>query len=98
MIDGKARPRAKRTLIIGVIGCLIVLGIFKYLNFFMDSFAALIGTTTEELGYHWQLILPIGVSFYVFHAIGYIVDVYRKDTPATRSFVDFAAFMALFRT
>ncbi len=92
----EGQARAKTTLVVGVIGCLIVLGIFKYLNFFMDSFAALIGTTPEELGYHWQLILPIGVSFYVFHAIGYIVDVYRKDTPATRSFVDFAAFMALF--
>lgn len=92
----EGQARAKTTLIVGVIGCLIVLGIFKYLNFFMDSFAALLGMTPDQLGYHWQLILPIGVSFYVFHAIGYIVDVYRKDTPATRSFVDFAAFMALF--
>jgi alginate O-acetyltransferase complex protein AlgI len=56
----------------------------------------MLGKTKEELGYHWHLILPIGVSFYVFHAIGYIVDVYRKDTPATTRFVDFAAFMALF--
>ena len=58
--EGEAR--AKTTMVIGIIGCLIVLGIFKYLNFFMDSFAALIGTTPENLGYHWQLILPIGVS------------------------------------
>jgi alginate O-acetyltransferase complex protein AlgI len=92
--DGQARGRL--ALAIGIVGCLVVLGIFKYLNFFVDSFAAMLGTTKEDLGYHWQLILPIGVSFYVFHAIGYMVDVYRRDTPATTRFIDFAAFMALF--
>ncbi len=90
------RTRSKTTMIVGILGCLIVLGIFKYLNFFVDSFAVMIGTTPDQLGFHWRMILPIGVSFYVFHAIGYIVDVYRKDTPATRNFIDFAAFMALF--
>lgn len=90
------QAKAKTTLIVGVIGCLAVLAVFKYCNFFIDSFATLLGTTPDQLGVHWRLILPIGVSFYTFHAIGYIVDVYRKDTPATRSFIDFAAFMALF--
>jgi alginate O-acetyltransferase complex protein AlgI len=87
---------ARRAMIIGICGCLTVLGIFKYLNFFIDSFAAMQGTDAANLGVHWKLILPIGVSFYVFHAIGYIVDVHRKDISATRNFVDFAAFMALF--
>jgi alginate O-acetyltransferase complex protein AlgI len=88
--------KAKWTMVAGICGCLAALGIFKYLNFFIDSFAAVLGTDSAGLGVHWKLILPIGISFYVFHAISYIVDVYRKDIAATRSFVDFAAFMALF--
>ena len=87
---------AKTYLVIGLAGCLGVLGVFKYLNFFIDSFAMLWGRDAADLGIHWQLILPIGVSFYVFHAVSYLVDVYRKDAIATARFFDFAAFMALF--
>jgi alginate O-acetyltransferase complex protein AlgI len=87
---------ARTAMFIGICGCLSVLALFKYLNFFIDSFAVMLGTDADGLGVHWRLILPIGVSFYVFHAIGYIIDVHRKDIVATRSFVDFAAFMALF--
>ncbi len=81
---------------IGVIGCLLVLGVFKYLNFFLDSFAALAGTSAQEMGVHWRLILPIGISFYIFQSISYLVDIRRGDAPATKSFIDFAAFIALF--
>lgn len=81
---------------VGVAGCLSVLGVFKYLNFFIDSVAALFGTTAEGLDIHWRLILPIGVSFYVFHCISYLVDILREDAKPTRNFFDFAAFIALF--
>ena len=89
-------PKARVWLIVGLVGCLTVLGVFKYLNFFIDSVAALFGTTPEEMGVHWRLLLPIGVSFYVFHSISYLMDVYRRDAEATRNFFDFAAFIALF--
>ena len=89
-------PRAKMWCGIGVVGCLAVLGVFKYLNFFIDSLAQLFGTDAAGLGVHWRLILPIGVSFYVFHSISYLVDVTRKDADATLKFFDFAAFIALF--
>lgn len=92
----KSPQRAKTYLVIGLTGCLGVLGVFKYLNFFIDSLAALWGTDAAGLGVHWRLILPIGVSFYVFHAVSYLVDVYRKDAVATNRFFDFAAFIALF--
>jgi alginate O-acetyltransferase complex protein AlgI len=88
--------RAQLWCTIGVIGCLSVLGVFKYLNFFIDSLAELVGTDAAGLGVHWQLILPIGVSFYVFHSISYLVDVTRRDADATLNFFDFAAFIALF--
>lgn len=87
---------AKLFLTIGIAGCLAVLGIFKYLNFFIDSFAELMGTDAQGLGVHWRLILPIGISFYIFQSISYLVDVYRRDTPATRNFIDLAAYKALF--
>lgn len=87
---------ARIYLTIGLVGCLGVLGVFKYLNFFIDSLALLWGTDADGLGVHWRLILPIGVSFYVFQAVSYLVDVYRKDAVATARFFDFAAFIALF--
>jgi Predicted membrane protein involved in D-alanine export len=42
------------------------------------------------------VLLPIGISFYIFESISYIIDVYRGDTPATRNLIDFAAFVAIF--
>ncbi len=90
------RGKAKVWLWIGVGGCLSVLGIFKYLNFFIDSFAALVGTDASSLGIHWRLILPIGISFYIFQALSYLIDVYRGDAKADARFIDFAAFIALF--
>jgi alginate O-acetyltransferase complex protein AlgI len=98
MLIGKYQgtPRAKLMVGIGVAGHLAVLGTFKYLNFFVDSFATLWGTTPENLGIHWQLLLPIGISFYVFHSISYLVDVYRGDAKPSRNIIDFAAFLALF--
>lgn len=89
-------PRAKLLVGIGVAGHLAVLGVFKYLNFFIDSFARLWGTTPDALGIHWQLLLPIGISFYVFHSISYLVDVYRGDAKVSTNIIDFAAFLALF--
>ena len=89
-------PKAQLFVAIGVTGHLLVLGVFKYLNFFIDSFASLWGTTPDALGIHWQLLLPIGISFYVFHSISYLVDVYRGDAKVSRNIIDFAAFLALF--
>lgn len=88
--------RAKLWLTLGIAGCLLVLGTFKYLNFFIDSLAWSLGTTPEDLGVHWRLILPIGISFYIFQSLSYLIDVYRRDVPPTTRFLDFAAFIALF--
>ena len=96
-VSGAQSPRAAKIyLTIGLIGCLGVLGVFKDLNFFIDSFATLWGTDAAGLGIHWKLILPIGISFYVFQAASYLIDVYRKDAEAKAGFFDFAAFIALF--
>lgn len=96
IVRHRESPKARLALTIGVGGCLAVLACFKYLNFFVESFAALLAKSPEDMGWHWQIILPIGISFYVFQAISYLVDVYRGDARPAQSFVDFAAFIALF--
>ena len=87
---------ARRWVAIGIIVNLSVLAYFKYANFGV----ATVNTAMNELGLDpWLLtavILPIGISFYIFQAISYIIDVYRGDTPATENLIDFAAFIALF--
>lgn len=77
----------------GVTVNLLTLGYFKYWNFGIESLqAAGMAVPSGWLG----VLLPIGISFFVFHSISYIVDVWRRDTPATRNLFDFAAFITLF--
>jgi alginate O-acetyltransferase complex protein AlgI len=93
---GARSARAKRWITLGIAVDLMTLGYFKYANFGVDSLNALlasIGAQPLSLG---EVLLPIGISFYIFHAISYIVDVYRGDAQPSRKFADFAAFIALF--
>lgn len=89
-------PYARRWLALGVSVDLMVLGYFKYADFGLKSFNELMTWAGSEPWPLTHLILPIGISFYVFESISYLVDVYRKETPATRRLDDFAAFLALF--
>ncbi|NJN47977.1 MAG: MBOAT family protein, partial [Candidatus Competibacteraceae bacterium] len=77
-------------------GNLATLGYFKYFNFGVDSFNALLGATGGSQLSLWHVILPIGISFYVFQAISYLIDLYREDAPPAARFIDFAAFLSLF--
>ena len=70
---------------------LLVLGVFKYFNFFADSFQTVmagIGMTIDAPTLH--VILPVGISFYTFQALSYTIDVYRRQLPATRDVVALA--------
>jgi D-alanyl-lipoteichoic acid acyltransferase DltB (MBOAT superfamily) len=76
------------------LGCL---GIFKYYNFFASSFAEALGA----VGFHanfWTLsvILPVGISFYTFHGLSYVIDIYNNKIKAEKSFVDYALFVSFF--
>lgn len=96
IVASGARLAEKRWLTLGIAGNLCTLAYFKYANFGVDSINALLqqaGMSPLSLG---RVILPIGISFYIFQAISYLIDVYRKDTPPTSRFIDFAAFIALF--
>ena len=87
---------AKLALTLGVIGNLGVLSYFKYFNFGIDSLNAIFDFLRSRPITAWEVILPIGISFYVFQATSYIIDVYRKDALPAKDFWDLSAFIALF--
>lgn len=89
-------PRAKFWVTLGVAVNLGTLLYFKYFNFGVDTLNNILGWTGHEPLTLWHVLLPIGISFYVFHSISFLVDVYRKDAPPPASFFDFAAFVSLF--
>mgnify|MGYP001264837922 FL=1 len=91
------RPGAARRLLAGgVVLHLGTLAYFKYFNFGVDSLNALL-TALGGSGFDaWQVILPIGISFYIFQCISYLVDTNRGDVPGDQRFVDVAAYIALF--
>ncbi|WIV21300.1 MBOAT family O-acyltransferase [Paenibacillus polygoni] len=69
-----------------------VLSFFKYADFLILSANDLLGTHFAVL----DLPLPIGISFYTFQTMSYMIDVYRRNVPAQRSFINFAAFVSMF--
>lgn len=73
------------------------LGVFKYYNFFAESFAAAI----NNLGFQvnptsLNVILPVGISFYTFHGLSYVIDIYKNRIKAEKNFVDYAVFVSFF--
>jgi len=96
IVAAPSKETSKRWLITAIAGNLAVLGYFKYMNFFAGSFsdAFLGGAQLSPL--FENVILPIGVSFFVFQAISYVVDLYRGDAKHADNLIDFAAFKALF--
>lgn len=78
-------------LIIGVICDLAALGSFKYLGFF-SGVARSIGVDIPDP----QIALPIGISFYIFQSISYLVDVYRKESKPQRNYFDLLLYISMF--
>jgi alginate O-acetyltransferase complex protein AlgI len=98
-----APPQARRTrkawLIVSLVSNLSLLGFFKYFNFAVDSYAAVLGALglqalRPEIAL--RVVLPLGISFYTFQSMSYTIDVYRGRTRALASFLDFACFVSLF--
>ena len=74
-----------------------ILGIFKYYNFFIDSFDNLVSQFGGELDFlHLNILLPVGISFYTFQTMSYTIDIYRERMKPTNDFFDFALFVAFF--
>ena len=91
------KNRAKLFLWLSVINNLGFLAIFKYYNFFINEFTHL--TQLFGLQFHPQLLnvaLPVGISFYTFHGMSYVFDIYRGRRAPVRNFEDYAVFVCFF--
>ena len=86
------RTRARLFLTLSAVLSLGLLGYCKYADFFLSSLNALTGLRLPLL----HVALPIGISFYTFQILSYVVDVYRGEVKAQRSFIDLAAYIAMF--
>jgi D-alanyl-lipoteichoic acid acyltransferase DltB (MBOAT superfamily) len=73
------------------------LGVFKYYNFFAESFASAIANVGIQIN-PWTLkvILPVGISFYTFHGLSYVIDIYKSRIKAEKNFIDYAVFVSFF--
>ena len=97
-MEEAANQRMKRFWFwVSVIVNLGFLGVFKYYNFFAASFAdalSLVGIKTN----FWtlQVILPVGISFYTFHGLSYVIDIYKSRIKAERNFIDYSVFVSFF--
>ena len=83
---------SKLFLISGLVVSLGILIVFKYMDFIIKNINYISNSNIKLL----RLVLPIGISFYTFQGLSYIVDVYKKDAKVCRSFVDFATYVCLF--
>jgi len=74
-----------------------MLGYFKYYDFFADTLQLALDRAGWHVSlWHLKVLLPIGISFYTFQSMSYVIDVYRRDIAPTRNFFDFAAFVSFF--
>ncbi len=82
---------------LGVVLGVGVLLYFKYLNFFIESFANLFESMGLHTNWHtFNIIMPLGVSFFIFRLISYVIDVYNGEVEPTRDVVEFATYIAFF--
>ncbi len=87
------RKHAKRFVVLGVSVSLAILGFFKYFNFFIGSFTRLFGIANAGA---LNIILPVGISFYTFQALSYLIDVYRGRLKACDRFVKISLYISFF--
>lgn len=92
LIEKSEGRRARVYLAVSAAFSLGLLGHCKYADFFIENFNAVTGLSVSLL----KVTLPIGISFYTFQILSYLADVYRRKVPAQRSFVNLAAYIAMF--
>lgn len=95
--ETNTQTKKKIWLIVSVSINLGFLGFFKYYNFFIESFADLI----QKLGFtaHYStlnIVLPVGISFYTFHGLSYVFDIYNKKIKPTHNWIEYALFVSFF--
>ena len=92
-------PNREGIMILGVVFGVGMLLYFKYMNFFIEQIAATLGLFGIYTNWStFNIIVPIGISFFTFKLISYIIEVYKGNIEAERNFIDFAAYVAFFPT
>lgn len=89
--------RRKHLLLISVFTNIGLLGLFKYVNFFVDSFisrGATVGLNVDTPAL--RLVPPVGISFYTFQALLYTIDVYKNRIKPEKNFITFSLFVCYF--
>lgn len=98
-IDVSQNTKHKRScyLAVGILASLLLLFVFKYYDFGLANINAILRRLGQsEIKQHLNFILPVGISFYTFQAIGYVIDVYRGTTKVERNFIRYALFVSFF--
>ena len=96
--DEKKRTKRKKIYVaISFIINLSILFLFKYFDFAVDNINKILGLLhIQLLNPSFDVVLPVGISFYIFQALSYTMDVYRKDVEAERNFLKYALFVSFF--
>ena len=97
MSDSKNQNSKKSWFWLSISVNLGFLGVFKYYNFFAASFADAIANFGLQVN-PWALkvILPVGISFYTFHGLSYVIDIYKDRIKAEKNFIDYSVFVSFF--
>lgn len=94
-----AKYEKKKTIIltIGIVLNLLILFFFKYFNFAADNFVAVMSLLGVRMHVpEFKVLLPVGISFYIFQALGYMIDVHRGDIKPEKNFFTYALFVSFF--
>ncbi len=94
-IDDRKGPARKAALAVAVTGNLLVLATFKYANFVTGNLAGLLAPLGLALA-TTNIHLPLGISFFTFHCLSYVIDIYRRRFRANRNPIDIALYISLF--
>ncbi len=96
-IDQDDTKKRRAVLIAGLVLNLGLLVFFKYFYFLHDTIAAILSVFGVKIGAsRLDILLPVGISFYTFQALGYLIDVYRKDVEVEKNFIRYALFVSFF--
>ena len=97
IFQAQTKKRKKSWLLLSILVNLGFLGFFKYYNFFIDSFSDFLSLWGFQ-PHIWTLriILPVGISFYTFHGLSYVLDIYNEKIKPTKNIVDYSLFVSFF--
>ena len=93
-------PQRKKLFVtVSIVSDLAILGFFKYFNFGVENYNALMaamGIPAAQFSGFFRVVLPLGISFYTFQSMSYVIDVYRGDAKVVRNFIDYACYVSMF--